>query len=185
MNRQVDCVVTGSFDPFTSGHFHLVEKALEYFDHAYILIADNPNKKYMFAVHERQAIIEDAFDRPMYKGKIIVCQWHRQTVDWCEASGVYTIVRGIRDANDMAYELNMAHVNRMLGRDKHGINVDTIFIPSYYDDTNISSSLVRMSINSHDYVWSNYVVNPKFITDIISNHCNEDIKKQCREMVKA
>lgn len=181
MSKQNSCIITGSFDPFTTGHLDLVSNALEYFDKVHILIADNPNKKYMFTAHERRAIIEDALDRPMFKDNVVITEWHRAVVDFCEVSEVYTIVRGIRDANDMAYELNMAHTNRMLGRDKHGIIVDTIFIPSYYDNSNISSSLIRQFINLNDSAWSGYVSNPKFIQHILDCKHKFDTQKLAKE----
>lgn len=167
MYKQNSCVITGSFDPFTKGHLSLVEKSLEYFEQVYILIAVNPNKKYMFTNHERLAIIEDALGKYEFKDRVIVTEWHGSVVDFCISSKVYTIVRGIRDVNDMAYELNMAHTNRMLGNDKYDLIIDTIFIPSYDNDMNISSSLVRMFINMNDDVWGKYVPNHGFIKQIL------------------
>ena len=121
----------------------------------------------MFTNHERLAIIEDALGKYEFKDRVIVTEWHGSVVDFCINSKVYTIVRGIRDANDMAYELNMAHTNRMLGNDKYDLIIDTIFIPSYDNDMNISSSLVRMFINMNDDVWGKYVPNHKFIKRIL------------------
>lgn len=166
MINQTSCVITGSFDPFTVGHFCLVKKALEYFDRVYILIADNPDKKYMFSTEERTAIIKDALNSPEYNGRVFVCTWHKMTVDWCIAAEVYTIVRGIRDVNDMAYELNMARTNRILG-EEYEASIDTIFIPTYGDVVSVSSSLIRMLIKSNSRTWCKYVPNPLFIKQVL------------------
>ena len=184
MKKQPNCVITGSFDPFTVGHFCLVEKALEYFDRVYILIADNPSKKYMFTNQERQAIIEDAFNSPAYAGRVFVCTWHKMTVDWCIAAEVYTIVRGVRDVTDMAYELNMARTNRILGEDQD-VTIDTIFIPTYGDIVSVSSSLIRTLIGTNSRTWYSYVPNPKFIKQILDiKNCKEH-QKSDKELVTA
>lgn len=182
MIKQTSCVITGSFDPFTVGHFCLVKKALEYFDRVYILIADNPDKKYMFDTTERTAIIEDALNSPEYKGRVFVHSWHKMTVEWCIAAEVYTIVRGIRDVNDMAYELNMARTNRILGED-YDANIDTLFIPTYGDVVSVSSSLIRMLIKSNSKSWYKYVSNPGFILQVLD--CKDKVKKPTEEMAMA
>ena len=184
MIKQTSCVITGSFDPFTVGHFCLVEKALEYFEQVYILIADNPDKKYMFSNEERKAIIEDVFSSPIYQNRVIVCVWHKMTVDWCFASEVYTIVRGIRDVNDMAYELNMARTNRILGED-HDMVIDTVFIPTYGDVVSVSSSLIRTLINNNTQTWYKYVSNPKFIRQILDHKYKPKVTKPEKEIAMA
>lgn len=184
MKKQPNCVITGSFDPFTVGHFCLVEKALEYFDRVYILIADNPNKKYMFSNHERQAIVEDAFNSPAYAGRVFVCTWHEMTVDWCITAEVYTIVRGVRDVTDMAYELNMARTNRILG-ENYDVDIDTIFIPTYGDIVSVSSSLIRTLIASNSKTWYQYVPNPKFIKQILDIKTSKESQKTGKELVMA
>lgn len=184
MIKQTSCVITGSFDPFTVGHFCLVEKALEYFDRVYILIGDNPSKKCMFSTEERTAIIEDALNSPEYNGRVFVCTWHKMTVDWCIAAEVYTIVRGVRDVTDMAYELNMARTNRILG-EAQDTTIDTIFIPTYGDVVSVSSSLIRSLIGTNSHVWYSYVPNPLFIKQVLKQRDEIGTKNPVKELAMA
>ena len=42
------CIVPGSFDPFTMGHFDLVARASKLFDKVYVAIMTNSEKKGYF-----------------------------------------------------------------------------------------------------------------------------------------
>lgn len=41
-------VYAGTFDPVTSGHLDIIERASRMYDHLYVTIFDNPTKKTMF-----------------------------------------------------------------------------------------------------------------------------------------
>ena len=166
---QKECVITGSFDPFTIGHKDLVDKALQYFDVVNILVAANPEKKHMFSYMDRHAIIKDIFNQSCYKDRVVITDWGKLTVDWCSKSSCHTIVRGIRDTNDMSYELNMANINHMLGKEHYNIDIETIFFPAHMDYTHISSSFIRAIIGDNP-LWKKYVVNPDYIESIFNNH---------------
>ena len=44
------CMLTGSFDPFTVGHFDLMKRVVGKFDRVYVAVLVNPVKKYTFTV---------------------------------------------------------------------------------------------------------------------------------------
>ena len=46
-------VYPGSFDPLTNGPMSIIQRASNIFDKLYVVIADNPNKKYYFTTEER------------------------------------------------------------------------------------------------------------------------------------
>ena len=46
-------IYPGSFDPITSGHCNIVERALGVFDEVIVGVLNNPSKKSMFASDER------------------------------------------------------------------------------------------------------------------------------------
>src|SRR5947199_9597137 len=50
-------VYPGSFDPITNGHLDIVHRALEFADQLIIAILVNPEKKPLFTVRERIAMI--------------------------------------------------------------------------------------------------------------------------------
>ena len=47
----------GSFDPFTIGHFDLVERACKLFDEVIVGVAVNPGKNPLFSLQERADLI--------------------------------------------------------------------------------------------------------------------------------
>ena len=46
-------VIPGSFDPMTTGHINIVERAAELFDKVYVAVMINDTKKYMFTREQR------------------------------------------------------------------------------------------------------------------------------------
>ena len=55
----------GSFDPFTIGHYGIVERALGLFDRVVIAIGENNTKQPIFPLDERLTAIRKAFaDEP-------------------------------------------------------------------------------------------------------------------------
>lgn len=56
------CLVTGSFDPFTLGHFDIVRRAAKLFDKVYVAILVNPLKKCVFTVEERLQIAKKSVE---------------------------------------------------------------------------------------------------------------------------
>ena len=50
-------IFPGTFDPYTIGHYSLVERGLNLFDKIIIAVGSNAGKKTMFSVEERIEII--------------------------------------------------------------------------------------------------------------------------------
>ncbi|MFB7717353.1 MULTISPECIES: pantetheine-phosphate adenylyltransferase [unclassified Nocardia] len=124
----------GSFDPVTKGHVDVFARAAEQFDEVIITVVVNPNKQGMFTVEERMELIREVTaDLP----NVRVESWRGLLVDFAREQGVTAIVKGLRDANDYAYELQMAQMNRKL------TGVDTYFIASNPEYSFVSSSLVK------------------------------------------
>ena len=46
-------VCPGSFDPVTNGHVDIFERASKLVDKLIVVIAENPNKNYLFTLEER------------------------------------------------------------------------------------------------------------------------------------
>ena len=53
-------IYPGTFDPFTSGHLDITERASKVFDKVFVTIARNTKKAPLFSVEERIMFIEDA-----------------------------------------------------------------------------------------------------------------------------
>ena len=53
-------VCPGSFDPVTYGHIDIFKRASALFDHVYVTVLNNPDKRALFTVEERVKLLEDA-----------------------------------------------------------------------------------------------------------------------------
>ena len=130
-------VFPGSFDPFTKGHAHVVEKALEIFDEVIIFIADNPSKKRMFDKRIEFERIQKMYFKEMEQGRINVSIQEGTVVNIASLFNAKFIVKGVRSTADADYEIYQADVNKWLG------GLQTVLIPCDKEYSHISSTLVR------------------------------------------
>lgn len=124
----------GSFDPVTNGHLDVFRRVAEQFDEVVITVMINKKKQGMFGIDERIEMLRDATaDLP----NVRVASWDGLTVDFAREQGISAIVKGLRDAGDFGYELQMAQMNKKLS------GVDTFFIATNPTFSYLSSSLVK------------------------------------------
>lgn len=124
----------GSFDPVTNGHLDVFRRVAEQFDEVVITVNVNKKKQGMFSIDERIELLRDATaELP----NIRVASWDGLTVDFAREQGITAIVKGLRDAGDFGYELQMAQMNKKLS------GVDTFFIATNPAFSYLSSSLVK------------------------------------------
>ena len=82
--KSMTAIFTGSFDPFTIGHFDIVSRALPLFSRIVIGVGVNERKKYMQSAEVRCADIERIFaDEP----KVEVKAYSDLTVDFARREG--------------------------------------------------------------------------------------------------
>jgi pantetheine-phosphate adenylyltransferase len=127
-------VCPGSFDPPTNGHLDIVERASGLFDEVVVGVLVNKNKKSLFTVEERIAMLTDVV-APFPNVK--VDSFHGLLVDYCRANDVRAIVKGLRAVTDFDYELQMAQMNKQLS------GVDTLFMSTSPEWSFVASSLVK------------------------------------------
>ncbi|MFC9998159.1 pantetheine-phosphate adenylyltransferase [Nocardia sp. NPDC127526] len=124
----------GSFDPVTNGHLDVIRRAAVQFDEVVVTVVINPNKKGMFTIEERVEMIREVTsDLPTVR----VESWQGLLVEFAKEQGLTAIIKGLRDATDFGYELQMAQMNRKL------TGVDTFFIATNPAFGFVSSSLVK------------------------------------------
>lgn len=124
----------GSFDPFTSGHANLVERALAIFDQVVIGIGYNIAKPGWIPVAERVRALREFY---MAEPRVKVISYDRLTVDAAREQGTRFILRGVRSIQDYEYELRLADTNRQI----EGIETVILFSDIRYG--HLSSSMVR------------------------------------------
>ena len=127
-------IFPGSFDPFTLGHYDIVNRGLTLFDRIVIGLGRNSTKKETFPIREREEAIRKIFkDEPRVEVRIYDCL----TVDFAREVGAEFILRGVRCVADFEYERNMAEANKSLG------GIETILLYTRPEYAQISSTLVR------------------------------------------
>src|ERR1700731_4547688 len=109
----------GSFDPVTNGHIDVFNRASAQFDEVVVTVMINKSKQGMFSVEERMEMLREA---TAHLPNIRVESWYGLLVDFAREQGISAIVKGLRDAGDFGYELQMAQMNQRLS------GVDTFFI---------------------------------------------------------
>ena len=148
----------GSFDPFTNGHLHVVQKAAKVFNKVVIGIGDNPDKKRRFDKELMKNTIEKILKNRKLNNVTVIC-YDNITVDAAKENNATFLVRGVRNGMDYEYEENMASINEEVA------GIDTIYIRAGKLG-NISSSMVmKLYENGKDI--SKYL--PKEVIDIINN----------------
>ncbi|KKW65322.1 phosphopantetheine adenylyltransferase [Mycolicibacterium elephantis] len=127
-------VCPGSFDPVTLGHVDVFERAAAQFDEVIIAVLVNPNKKGMFELDERIAMLEES---TAHLPNVRAEAGEGLVVDFVKKHGYTAIVKGLRTGTDFEYELQMAQMN------KHIAGVDTFFVATTPRYSFVSSSLAK------------------------------------------
>ena len=156
-------VYPGSFDPVTSGHLDIIERASHLVDKIYVVIMQNPNKRNTFSVEERLAMLETVTK----KFTNVECTADvGLTVDVAKKLGAKFLIPGIRATMDFEQELQLATANMTLAGD-----IETIFFITKPENSFISSSTVReIAMNHGDF--SRFV--PAEIVDTIKKKYEEN-----------
>lgn len=149
---------SGSFDPFTNGHLHVVAKSAQLFDKVIIGIGVNPNKARKYDKDLMKSAIEKVIIKENLDSKVSVITYDNLSIDAAINVNANFLVRGIRNGMDYEYEENMASINEELSG-----GLDTIYIRAG-SLGNISSSMVLELLRNGKDV-SKYL--PKEIMDSI------------------
>ncbi len=128
-------IYPGSFDPVTSGHMDIIERASNLFDLVVVAVAPNPLKQPLFTVEERVEMLK-VVCAPI-QGVEVDC-FEGLLVDYCRRKGATVILKGLRAVSDFEFELQMAQMNRRLAPEIH-----TLFLMTTTEQSYLSSSIVK------------------------------------------
>ncbi len=128
-------IYPGTFDPITLGHINLIERASRLFDKVIIAIAYSERKSPLFSFDERVALCQQSLE---HLDNIAVIGFKGLIVDLAKEHNACGVLRGVRNATDFDYELQMADMNQHMKPD-----FETLFLTPANNYSFISSTLVR------------------------------------------
>ena len=130
----------GSFDPVTYGHVDIVRRAAHLVDKLVIAIGTHHDKHPLFTAAERVKLTSEVLN-PVAQEiglKLEVATYDNLTVDAAKDAKATVVIRGLRDAGDFDYEMQMAGMNQALAPE-----IETVFLASSPESRHIAASLVR------------------------------------------
>lgn len=130
----------GSFDPMTNGHLDVVRSSVSMVDRLVLAVGIHPGKVPLFATEERIAMLEEVC-APVARAagcEIAVSTFADLVVAAAQRAGATILIRGVRDATDFDYEMQMAGMNAVMAPE-----VQTIFLPASPTVRPITATLVR------------------------------------------
>lgn len=139
-------IYAGSFDPPTMGHVWIIEQAINLFDEVILAVGVNPDKNAMFDLDERKAMLQETVDMVLEKvilwpekKKVTVTSFEGDyLVRYADKVGATHLVRGVRSAEDLAFEKMMRHVNEDIEPD-----IESVYLIPPRQYCEVSSSLVK------------------------------------------
>ena len=125
----------GSFDPLTLGHIDIINRASKLYDELVVAVVVNINKESLFSLAERTSMLKDSCKE---LSNVRIDKVEGLLADYVNTNDIDVVIRGLRDAKDFEYELEMAHYNSNL-YDK----AETVFLMTTPEFSYISSTGVR------------------------------------------
>ena len=128
-------IYPGSFDPITSGHLNIIQRAANIFDRLIVCVMVNGAKSPMFTQQERVELIRSVVkDIP----NVEVDSSEELLAEYARRKGSCVIVKGLRAGSDFENEFQMALINHKINPD-----LDTMFLTSEHQYMYLSSSTVK------------------------------------------
>ena len=124
-----------SGDPITYGHIDIIQRSLKIFGELVVGIGMNPAKKYFFTLEERREIAAQSLK---FLPNVKVIAFRGLLVDYAYEHDIKTVVRGIRNSEDLTYELMLHQIG--VSQKQH---IDTIYLPARQELMHVSSGAVK------------------------------------------
>jgi len=128
-------VYTGSFDPITLGHLHIIDRASKLFDSLIIGIGINAEKQSLFTPEQRRELVCCV---TADFSNVSVRFFKGLAVEFVRSLNSRVMVRGIRPLTDIAGEFTMMMANRQLDEE-----IETVFLMADERFAHVSSSLLK------------------------------------------
>ena len=133
-------IIPGSFDPMTLGHVDLIERAVRTFGRVTVVVMDNFEKTYLFSTEERVGIAQSA---TKHLTGVDVISSHEMLYEFCRRTGLFTVCKGIRNAEDLDWENRQAVWNH-----EQENRIETVYLPASDSFREFSSTRARRAIEA-------------------------------------
>ncbi len=153
------CLFPGSFDPVTCGHLDLIRRAVALYDRVVVAVGENGAKRGCFPVAARLDLLRRCTEK---LGNVETAVYQGLTVNFAREIGAQVMLRGVRDAADMASEAALASVNRHLCPE-----IETVLLLCRPELAGVSSTVVR-ELASYGADLTGYV--PDEIIPLVREH---------------
>ena len=130
----------GSFDPVTYGHMDIIARSARFLDALVLGVGVHHGKTPFLPTDLRLKLLDEAC-APVRKAtgcNISIVTFDGLAVNAARDAGAGVIVRGLRDASDFDYEVQMGQMNAGLAPD-----METVFLAASPATRMIASSLVK------------------------------------------
>ena len=128
-------IYPGSFDPITSGHLNIIQRAANIFDRLIVCVMVNSSKSPLFTQKEREQMIREVVkDIP----NVEVDSSSELLAEYAKRKGSCVIVKGLRAGSDFENEFQMSIINHKINP-----NLDTMFLTAEHQYMYLSSSTVK------------------------------------------
>ncbi len=130
----------GTFDPVTNGHVDILQGAVALADRVVVGVGINAGKSPMFTLEERLTMVRGmitALGRKTSQRASAIA-FDGLVVEAAQEAGATMLIRGLRDASDFDYEMQMAGMNCTMAP-----GLRTVFLPASHDTRHITATLVR------------------------------------------
>jgi pantetheine-phosphate adenylyltransferase len=130
----------GSFDPVTYGHLDIITRSCRLVDRLVLGIGVHHGKQALLDAAVRVALLRDVTEPIAHAtgAEIDVTTFDNLAVVAAQAAGAEMVIRGLRDATDFDYEVQMAQMNAAMAP-----AIETVFLAANPATRMIASSLVK------------------------------------------
>lgn len=128
-------IYAGTFDPITNGHLDIIQRAARLCERLIVAVANNPSKQPLFTLEERIDLVTQSTQG---LSNVMVVGFSGLLVELAQHYQADCLIRGIRSADDIEYEIQLAQLNQKLAG-----HLETLFLPPSVEWRYLSSTMVR------------------------------------------
>ncbi|MCH8815320.1 MAG: pantetheine-phosphate adenylyltransferase [Chloroflexi bacterium] len=128
-------VYPGRFDPVTSGHVDIAQRAASLFERVVVAVYDLDASKSLFSTDERASMFREAVG---HLKNVEVKSFVGLVVDFARSEQARVLVRGIRAVTDFEAELDMALMNKKMAPE-----IESVYLMASLEHLYVSGHRIR------------------------------------------